>query len=197
MLVLHHDRRPDWNSKQRLCFPWQGICRSSSRRSQLQVGVGVRRNRRECHESAGHVCLKSAAVRSSLKPTARGDIYAAVRSSLKPVVRGEITVFHCIKIHCKPRLHMVYCFYKMVMHIRCKVSQNKTEQIKCNDMNKNIILPPNKVVPEKWLWFQQSGAEQGVFVSFFYNSFKLGSTNQNQGPELSVLTYNMILYNTQ
>uniref|UniRef100_A0A8C2IZ67 Epidermal growth factor receptor kinase substrate 8-like protein 1 n=1 Tax=Cyprinus carpio TaxID=7962 RepID=A0A8C2IZ67_CYPCA len=26
-----------------------------------------------------------------------------------------------------------------------KVSQNKTEQIKCNDINKNVILPPNKV----------------------------------------------------
>ncbi len=80
MLVLHRDRRSDRNSKQHLCFPWQGSCRSSSRPSQPQVGVGVRRNRRECHESAGHVCLKSAAVCSSLKPTVRGDIYAAVRS---------------------------------------------------------------------------------------------------------------------
>uniref|UniRef100_A0A673MKX6 Thyrotroph embryonic factor-like n=1 Tax=Sinocyclocheilus rhinocerous TaxID=307959 RepID=A0A673MKX6_9TELE len=32
-----------------------------------------------------------------------------------------------------------------------------TEQIKCNDINKNSILPPNNVVPQKRLWFQQSG----------------------------------------
>ncbi len=44
-----------------------------------------------------------------------------------------------------------------LFHIRSKVSQNKTEQIKCNDINTNIILPPNNVVPQKQLWFQQSG----------------------------------------
>uniref|UniRef100_A0A8C2AQG9 Epidermal growth factor receptor kinase substrate 8-like protein 1 n=1 Tax=Cyprinus carpio TaxID=7962 RepID=A0A8C2AQG9_CYPCA len=32
-----------------------------------------------------------------------------------------------------------------LFHTRSKVSQNKTEQIKCNDNNKNVILPPNKV----------------------------------------------------
>uniref|UniRef100_A0A671R4A9 Myosin, heavy chain 11a, smooth muscle n=1 Tax=Sinocyclocheilus anshuiensis TaxID=1608454 RepID=A0A671R4A9_9TELE len=30
-------------------------------------------------------------------------------------------------------------------------------EIKCNDLNKNSILPPNNVVPQKQLWFQQSG----------------------------------------
>ncbi len=38
-------------------------------------------------------------------------------------------------------------------------SQNKTKQIKCNDINKNIILPPNNVVPRKQLWMQQSGCQ--------------------------------------
>ncbi len=32
---------------------------------------------------------------------------------------------------------------KRLFHIHSKVSQNKTEQIKCNDINKNSILPPN------------------------------------------------------
>ncbi len=43
------------------------------------------------------------------------------------------------------------------MVIPYKVSQYKTEQI--HDINKNIILPPNNVVPQKWLWFEQSGCQ--------------------------------------
>ncbi len=45
-------------------------------------------------------------------------------------------------------------FIKRLFHIRSKVSQNKTKQIKCNDINKNIILLPNNVVPQKRLWLQ-------------------------------------------
>ncbi len=48
-------------------------------------------------------------------------------------------------------------FIKRLFHIHSKVSQNKTGQIKCNDINKNSILPPNNVVPQKRLWLQQSG----------------------------------------
>ncbi len=50
-------------------------------------------------------------------------------------------------------------FIKQLFHIRSKVSQNKTEQIKCNHINKNSILPPNNVAPRKQLWFQQSAKQ--------------------------------------
>ncbi len=40
---------------------------------------------------------------------------------------------------------------KQLFRIRDKVSQNKTEQRKCNDINKSIILPPNNIVPQKRL----------------------------------------------
>ncbi len=43
-------------------------------------------------------------------------------------------------------------FKSRVVHSSLKVSQNKTEQVKCNDINKNSILPPNNVVPQKQLW---------------------------------------------
>ncbi len=51
----------------------------------------------------------------------------------------------------------IIAFIKRLFHTRSKVSQNKTEQIKCNDINKNIILLPKNVVPQKRLGFQQSG----------------------------------------
>uniref|UniRef100_A0A9J7XZG1 Lamin L3 n=1 Tax=Cyprinus carpio carpio TaxID=630221 RepID=A0A9J7XZG1_CYPCA len=51
----------------------------------------------------------------------------------------------------------INAFIKWLFHIRSKVSQNKTEQIKCNDINKNSILPPNNVVPQKQVWLLQSG----------------------------------------
>ncbi len=41
-----------------------------------------------------------------------------------------------------------------LFHILSNVSQNKTEQIKCNDINKNSILPPNNVVSQKQLWLE-------------------------------------------
>ncbi len=70
---VHRDRRPDLNRKRRpftpFCFPfWKVLFCSSvcvslsrgmevaarhSRHSPLQVGVGVRRDRRECRESTG------------------------------------------------------------------------------------------------------------------------------------------------
>ncbi len=70
---VHRDRRPDRNRKRRpftpFCFPfWKVLFCSSvcvslsrgmevatrhSRHSPLQVGVGVRRDRRECRESTG------------------------------------------------------------------------------------------------------------------------------------------------
>ncbi len=68
---VHRDRRPDLTvsgaHSPRIVFrfskcfvlflnlfvPWQGSRHSSSRQSPLQDGVGVRRDRRECHESSG------------------------------------------------------------------------------------------------------------------------------------------------
>uniref|UniRef100_A0A673MIX8 Hematopoietic death receptor n=1 Tax=Sinocyclocheilus rhinocerous TaxID=307959 RepID=A0A673MIX8_9TELE len=54
-------------------------------------------------------------------------------------------------------LVVLIAFIKRLFHIHSKVSQNKTEQIKCNDINKNIILPPINVVPQNQLWLKQSG----------------------------------------
>ncbi len=77
---VHRDRRPDQNRKRRpvtpFCFPfWKVLFCSSvcvslshgmevatrhSRHSPLQVGVGVRRDRRECRESTGREPLMPA-----------------------------------------------------------------------------------------------------------------------------------------
>ena len=86
-------------------------------------------------------------------------------------------------------------FIKRLFHIRSKVSQNKTEQIKCNDINKNSILPPNNVVPQNQLCLVQSGCRAThkrkqrclLHCNIIYNSFERGSANQNQGTELSTL----------
>ncbi len=64
------------------------------------------------------------------------------------------------KGRCWARHSCLYiAFIKQLFQIRSKVSQNKTEQIKCNDINKNSILPPNNVVPQKQLCLQQSGCQ--------------------------------------
>ncbi len=87
---VHCDRRPDLNSKRRpftsFCFVrflksfyFVPVCLSRgmevaarySRHSPLQVGVGVRQDRRECRDSAGRKSLKPAVVRGSFKPTVR------------------------------------------------------------------------------------------------------------------------------
>uniref|UniRef100_A0A672MTI3 Uncharacterized protein n=1 Tax=Sinocyclocheilus grahami TaxID=75366 RepID=A0A672MTI3_SINGR len=59
---------------------------------------------------------------------------------------------------------------KQLFHIRCKVSQNKTEQIKRNGINKNSILPPNNVAPQKQLW---------LFIKNFFWSFNQYTLPEN------------------
>ncbi len=95
----------------------------------------------------------------------------------------EQTPPSCYKFTVNHGFTGLIAFIKRLFYIHSKVSQNKIKQIKCNDFNKNIILPPNNVVPQKRLWLQQSG----YVCRVIYNNFLRGLTNQNHGSELSVL----------
>ncbi len=48
-----------------------------------------------------------------------------------------------------------YSIYLVRFH---KIKYN-IELIKCNDTNKNSILPPNNVVPPQQLWLEQSSCQ--------------------------------------
>ncbi len=80
-------------------------------------------------------------------------------------------------------------FIKRLFYISNKVLQNKTEQIKYNDINKRLFSHQT-IVPQKRLWFQHTNvnkAVESVVCRVIYNSFKLGSTNQNQELDPSIL----------
>ncbi len=70
-------------------------------------------------------------------------------------------------------------------HLLHKVSQNKTEQIKCNYININSILPANNVVlrnscgSNKVVAKQHTDVNKGMCYFVMYKSFERGSTNQN------------------
>ncbi len=68
---------------------------------------------------------------------------------LKQYIRYKFTANHSFT--------GLIAFIKRSFYTCSKVSQNKTEKTKCNDINKNNILPPNNLVLQKQLWFQQSG----------------------------------------
>ncbi len=76
-------------------------------------------------------------------------ITANERSAYNPLSCYKFTVNHGFT--------GLIAFIKPLLHICSKVSQNKTEQIKCNDIDTNSTLPPNSsssetvVVPTKWL----------------------------------------------
>uniref|UniRef100_A0A672Q877 RecQ-mediated genome instability protein 1 n=1 Tax=Sinocyclocheilus grahami TaxID=75366 RepID=A0A672Q877_SINGR len=66
-----------------------------------------------------------------------------------PARRGEVD--SGIQLTVNHGFTGLIAFIKRLFHIRSTVAQNKTEQIKCTDININCILPPNNVVPQKQL----------------------------------------------
>ncbi len=86
------------------------------------------------------------------------------------------------------------------------MSQNKTEQIKCTDINKNTILPLNSVAPQRQLWVQQSGCRAthkvNKVVCYFVIRAWLSQSESSTGTIrsikllLKVMRYNQSLFKT-
>ncbi len=69
-------------------------------------------------------------------------------------ITGKLTnrPLSCSKFTVNHGFTAVIAFIERLFHIHSKISRNKRKQIKCNGINKNSILPPNNVVPQKRLW---------------------------------------------